>query len=85
MAQLIELFQKSKSTISEHIKNIYEEGELERATTVRNFRTVQTEEQHAIAEYEKYKQQLPQPMDELDKYLKIQAIAPEKKVNKIKF
>ena len=36
-------------------------------------------EQHAIAEYEKYKQQLPQPIDELDKYLKIQAIAPEKK------
>lgn len=43
LAQLVELFQKSKSTISEHIKNIYEEGELEREPTVRKFRTVQNE------------------------------------------
>ena len=28
-AQLVELFQKAKSTISEHISNIFEEGELE--------------------------------------------------------
>jgi len=39
-AQLCELFQKSKATISEHIKNIYEERELEEGSTVRNFRTV---------------------------------------------
>ncbi len=42
-AQLCELFQKSKATISEHIKNVFEEGELEPSATVRNFRTVQTE------------------------------------------
>ena len=42
-AQLCELFQKSKATISEHIKNVFEEGELEASATVRNFRTVQTE------------------------------------------
>jgi hypothetical protein len=41
--QLCELFQKSKATISEHIKNVFEEGELEASATVRNFRTVQTE------------------------------------------
>ena len=41
--QLVEMFQKAKSTISEHIKNIYEEGELDRSETVRNFRTVQKE------------------------------------------
>jgi len=41
--QLCELFQKSKATISEHIKNVFEEGELEASSTVRNFRTVQTE------------------------------------------
>lgn len=28
-AQLVELFQSSKANISEHIKNIYEQGELE--------------------------------------------------------
>ncbi|WP_255512110.1 virulence RhuM family protein [Pedobacter sp. MR2016-19] len=38
-AQLIELFGKAKSTISEHIKNIFEEGELEEHSVVRNFRT----------------------------------------------
>ena len=42
-AQLCELFQKSKATISEHIKNVFEEGELELGATVRKFRTVQTE------------------------------------------
>lgn len=42
--QLVELFQKAKSTISEHIRNIFEEGELpENEATVRKFRTVQSE------------------------------------------
>lgn len=38
-SQLCELFQKSKSTISEHIKNIFEEGELIEKVAVRKFRT----------------------------------------------
>ncbi|MFN9340034.1 MAG: virulence RhuM family protein [Candidatus Kapaibacterium sp.] len=38
-AQLCELFQKSKATVSEHIKNIFEEGELDSNSVVRNFRT----------------------------------------------
>jgi hypothetical protein len=38
-AQLSELFQKSKATISEHIKNIFDEGELEENSVVRKFRT----------------------------------------------
>ena len=42
-AQLCELFQKSKSTVSEHLKNIFEEGELNHISTVRKFRTVQSE------------------------------------------
>ncbi|CAD6494351.1 MAG: Virulence protein RhuM family protein [Candidatus Argoarchaeum ethanivorans] len=37
------LFGKSKATISEHLKKIYAEGELQIDLTVRNFRTVQTE------------------------------------------
>ncbi|CAD6490213.1 MAG: Virulence protein RhuM family protein [Candidatus Argoarchaeum ethanivorans] len=37
------LFGKSKATISEHLKKIYAEGELQIDSTVRNFRTVQTE------------------------------------------
>lgn len=42
-AQLCELYQTSKSNVSEHIKNIFEEGELEKSSTVRKFRTVQIE------------------------------------------
>ena len=33
--QMSELFQKSKSTLNEHIKNIYEEGELNQAFTMK--------------------------------------------------
>ena len=42
-SQLCELFQKSKATISEHIKHVFEEGELDAMATVRKFRTVQME------------------------------------------
>ena len=38
-AQLCELYQTSKSNISEHIKHIFEEGELEERAVVRKFRT----------------------------------------------
>ena len=41
--QMAELFQRDKSTISRHIKKIYEEGELIRTSTVANFATVQIE------------------------------------------
>ena len=35
--QMAELFQKSKSTINEHIRNIYTEGELQEQDTMRKF------------------------------------------------
>ncbi len=41
--KLTDLFGKAKGTISEHIKDIFEDGELSPAATVRLFRTVQTE------------------------------------------
>ena len=37
--QLTELYQTSKSNISEHIKHIFEDGELEKEVVVRKFRT----------------------------------------------
>ena len=40
---LSELYQRNKSTISRHLRNIYDEGELDRDSTVANFATVQTE------------------------------------------
>lgn len=42
-AQMVELFQTTKQNISLHIKNIYEEGELEEFSTVKDYLTVQTE------------------------------------------
>lgn len=42
-AQIVELFQSSKANISEHITNIYEQEELDEASTVRDFRTVRLE------------------------------------------
>ena len=47
-AQLCELYQTSKSNISEHIKNIFDEGELDEISTVRKFRTVQTEGERTV-------------------------------------
>jgi hypothetical protein len=42
-AQMVELFQSSKANVSEHISNIFAEGELNESSTVRDFRTVQNE------------------------------------------
>ncbi len=42
-SQMCELYQTSKSNISEHIKNIFEEGELSRDSVVRKFRTTATD------------------------------------------
>ena len=42
-AQICQVFGKAKSTISEHIKAIFEENELQRNSVVRNYRTVQKE------------------------------------------
>lgn len=44
LEQMTRLFGRDKSVISRHIKNIFEEGELERnASTIANFATVQKE------------------------------------------
>jgi hypothetical protein len=41
--QMADLFQRDKSVISKHIKNVFEEGELAPEATVAKFATVQTE------------------------------------------
>lgn len=47
-AQLIELYQSSKTNISEHITHILKEGELDEQATVRKFRTVQIENGRSV-------------------------------------
>jgi hypothetical protein len=41
--QMAALFERDKSTISPHIKNVFSEGELGESATVADFATVQTE------------------------------------------
>lgn len=43
LEQMAELFQRDKSTVSRHVKNIFAEGELKQETTVAKFATVQME------------------------------------------
>ena len=47
--QLAELFDTSRTNVVDHIRNIYEEGELDKAATCRNFRQVQVEGTREVA------------------------------------
>jgi hypothetical protein len=47
--QIAELFQRDKSVISRHIRNIFGEGELDRSATVAYFATVQLEGEREVA------------------------------------
>lgn len=38
-AQMVDLYKSSKANVSEHIKNIFDEGELDKKSVVRKFRT----------------------------------------------
>ena len=46
--ELTELFNTTKPNISMHLKNIFEEGELEEKTTVKDFLTVQNEGSRSV-------------------------------------
>ncbi len=47
--QMAELFDKDVKTVNEHIQNVYSEGELQRDSTIRNFRIVQKEGNRAVS------------------------------------
>jgi hypothetical protein len=50
--QLTELFGKAKGTVSEHIKHIFEDGELDENSVVRYFRTTAADgKQYEVAHY----------------------------------
>jgi hypothetical protein len=46
--QMADLFQRDKSVISKHIRNVFEEGELTPDSTVAKFATVQTEGNRSV-------------------------------------
>ena len=52
--QMADLFQRDKSTISRHIKNVFAEGELLEEATVANFATVQMEGDREITRNIRY-------------------------------
>lgn len=50
--QMAELFQRNKSTISRHIKNVLEDGELEEDSVIANFATTATDgKKYSVAYY----------------------------------
>ena len=51
-AMIVELFQSSKANVSEHIANIFAEGELTPEATVRKFRTVRQEGARQVEQIE---------------------------------
>ena len=50
-AQIVELFNSSKSSISEHIKNVFSEGELDRNSVVRKIRTTAADGKSYLVSY----------------------------------
>jgi hypothetical protein len=52
--KMAQLFQRDKSTVSRHIKNVFEEGELDPNSTVANFATVQTEGNRQVERFIEY-------------------------------
>jgi len=53
-AQMVELFQSTKQNISLHINNIYEEGELEEISTVKEYLTVKKEGNREILNFTEF-------------------------------
>ena len=49
--QLSEIFSKSIKTISEHISNIFDEGELDESSVIRNFRTTASDGKNYDVKY----------------------------------
>ena len=58
LEQMSDLFQRDKSTISRHIKNIFEEKKLVRESTVAKFATVQIEGNRQVERIIDYKPKL---------------------------
>jgi len=49
--QIVRLFDSSKANISEHIKHIFQTGELQKASTVRKIRTVRVEGNREVSRF----------------------------------
>lgn len=66
-AQLVALFQSSKSNVSEHIKHIFEEKELDQDSVVRNFRTTAADGKTYEVECVAWAQALPYKISDISR------------------
>jgi hypothetical protein len=89
---MADLFQKDVRTINEHIRNIYEEGELSPEATIRKFRIVQKHAgkisheaaiEKARNEYQKFRKQMLEEPTPVERHF-IEAIREVKKLEKDK-
>ena len=69
-AQMVELFGSSKANISEHITNIYQQGELMQSATVRKFRTVRKEGKLQHDEMQRIKDVQAKQQQQLDFFIR---------------
>ena len=53
-AQMVELFQTTKQNVSLHLSNVFKDGELEQASTVKEYLTVQQEGKRTVSRQVKY-------------------------------
>ena len=53
-AQMVELFQTTKQNVSLHVSNVFKEGELEQASTVKEYLTVQQEGKRSVSRQVRY-------------------------------
>lgn len=87
---MADLFQKDVRTINEHIRNIYEEGELSPEATIRKFRIVQKHAgkisheaaiEKARNEYERFRKQMLDAPSPVERHF-IEAVREVKKLEK---
>lgn len=87
---MADLFQKDVRTINEHIRNIYEEGELSPEATIRKFRIVQKHAgkisheaaiEKARNEYEKFRKQMLEEPTPVERHF-IEAVRGVKELEK---
>ena len=76
--QLAQVFQTTRQNIGQHIKNIYEEKELDPSATIKKFFIVQTEDDREVSR--NIEQQHLEESKAVQKKAEVKNVRPERKV-----
>ena len=76
--QLAQVFQTTRQNVGQHIKNIYEEKELDPSATIKNFFIVQTEGDREVSRT--IEQQHLEESKAVQKRVEVRNVRPERKV-----